>query len=60
MALTAVIDKHCFERGLNAGDNRLVDVAFFLFLTGVLDIQIDEFLSVNNGNAKLFGLGCVE
>ena len=60
VALGAVIDKYRFERGLNAGDFGFVDIAFALFLPGMFNIEIDQLLTVDDGNSKLFGLGCVK
>ncbi|OIQ80660.1 hypothetical protein GALL_375750 [mine drainage metagenome] len=56
VAIGAVIDKAGFEGRLDAGDDALVDVALALFLAGVLDIEIDQFLPVDNGDTELFSL----
>jgi hypothetical protein len=39
---------------------RFVDVALALFLARGLDVEIDQFLAVDDGHPKLFGLGGVE
>ena len=57
MALRAVVNENGFERWLDAGDFRLVDVRLTLLLARVFDIEIDEFLAVDNCNTELFGLG---
>ena len=56
VALGAVIDKCSLEARLDAGDDTLVDVALALFLGGGLDIEVDEPLSIDDGDAQLFGL----
>ena len=60
VALSTVIDEYRFERGLDPRDDGFVNIAFFLFLTGVLDIEIDQFLPINDGDAKFFLLRRIE
>ena len=60
VALGAVVDKNRFELWFDTGDDGFVDVAFLLFLAGVFDVEVDEFLPVDDGNPELFGLGCVK
>ena len=60
MAFGTVVNEYGFERGLDTRDFGFVDIAFALFLASVFDIEIDEFLSVYNGNAQFFCLRCVE
>ena len=59
MALSAVIDKRSFEAGFNAGDLTFVGVGFFLFVSGAFNIQIVQTLSINQGNAQLLLLSCI-
>ncbi len=55
-----VIDKAGFQRRLDAGDRALVDIALALLLAYGLDVEIDELLPINNGDAQLFGLRRIE
>ena len=59
MAFGAIIDKSRFKTGFYAGDFTLVDVCFFLFVAWTFDIQIVNALPINEGNAQLFFLSCV-
>src|SRR5690606_35283577 len=47
----AVADEAGFEAAFDAGDDAFVDVAFTLFSSGGFDVDVDEFLTVDNGNA---------
>src|SRR5574340_968373 len=60
VAAAAVFDEAGFEAGFDAGDNRLVDVALALFLAGGFDVEVDEFLAVDNGDAEFFRLRRIE
>ena len=60
VAVVAVIDKGGFEAGLDAGDDTLVNIAFALLFTGGFDVEINQFLTIDDGNAQLFGLRCIE
>ncbi|CWO28395.1 Uncharacterised protein [Neisseria meningitidis] len=60
MAVGSVIDETRFQRRLDAGNDAFVDIAFALFFAQRFDIQIQQVLSVDDGNAQLFGLRCVE
>ena len=60
MALGAVIDEGGFEAGLDAGDDRLVDVALALFLGGRFDVEVDQFLTINDRDAEFLGLRRIE
>jgi hypothetical protein len=60
VALFAVVDEAGFQRGFDAGDDTLVDVALALFAPGSLDVDIDQFLTVDNGDAQFFLLRRVE
>src|SRR6185295_11758258 len=60
VAFGAVIDETRFEAGLDAGDDGLVDVALALFLACGLDVEVDQFLAVDDGHPKLLRLGGVE
>ena len=54
MTLFAVVDETSLETGLDAGDDAFVDVAFALFAAGDFNIQIDQFLTVNDCHAQFF------
>jgi len=56
MTVFAVIHKTGFERGFNAGDNGFVDIAFALFAAFDFSFEVQQFLSVNNGQAPFFRL----
>ena len=60
VALGAVIDEARFEAGLDAGDDGFVDVALALLLACGLDVEVDQFLAVDDGHPKLLRLGGVE
>ena len=60
MAFFAVIDEAGFQRRLDAGDDGLVDVALALFAPFDFDFVVEEFLSVNNGQAAFFSLRGVD
>ena len=60
VALGAVVYEGGFEAGLDAGDDALVDIALALLLAGGLDVEVDQFLAVDDGDAQLFGLRRVE
>ena len=56
VTLGAVVDKGGFEAGLDAGDDTLVDIALALLFGRGFDIEIDQFLAVDDGYAQLFSL----
>src|SRR5207247_2507207 len=56
----AVIDEAGFERWFNTGDDTFVYVGLALLASGSFDIDVDEFLSIDDGNAQLFLLRGIE
>ena len=60
MAVGAVVHEAGLEAGLDAGDNRLVDIALALFLARGFDVEVDELLAVDDRHPKLLRLGGVE
>ena len=60
VAIFAVIDEARFERRLDARHDSLVDVAFALLASGGFDIDVDEFLSIDDGDAQFLLLRRVE
>ncbi len=60
MALRAVVDERGFEARLDARDSTFVDVGFFLFSGGNLDGQVVQLLAINQCDAQLFLLSCID
>ena len=60
VAVGAVVDEARFEARLDAGDDRLVDVALALLLARGLDVEIDQLLAVDDRHPELLRLGGVE
>ena len=60
VAIGAVVNKGRFEAGLDAGDDGFVDIALALFFGGRLDVDVDQFLTINNRDAEFFGLRRIE
>ena len=60
VAVGSVIDETRFQRRLDAGNDTFVDIAFTLFFAQRFDVQVQKVLAIDNGNAQLFGLRCVE
>jgi hypothetical protein len=60
VAVFAVVDEAGLERGLDAGHDRLVDVAFSLLATFDLGLEIHQLLAVDDGQAALLGLSRVD
>ncbi|MNS90174.1 hypothetical protein D3C72_1242120 [compost metagenome] len=60
VALFAVVDEAGFQRGLDAGDDALVDVALALLAPGGFDVDIDQFLTIDDRDAQFFLLRRVE
>ena len=60
VALFAVIHEASFEGRFNACDNCFVDVAFALFAAFNFNFVVEEFLSIDDGQAAFFGLRGVD
>ena len=60
VTLRTVVDEAGFERGLDAGDSSFVDIGFLLFLGRYLDGKIEQFLTINQRDAQLFLLSCID
>jgi hypothetical protein len=60
MAVFAVIHKAGFQRRLNAGDHGLVDVALALLAPFDFNFVVEEFLSIDDGQAAFFSLRGVD
>ena len=59
MAFFPEIYERCLKAVFYSGNFASIDIGFFLNTSVVLDIKIVESLPVNEGNAKLFFLGCI-
>jgi hypothetical protein len=58
--LGAVVYEDGLEGGLYAGDDPFVDVALALLFTGGLYVEVNEFLTIDDGDPELFRLGRIE
>ena len=60
VAISAEIDERSFEAGLNAGNATLIYVGFLLLAGAGFDIEIKQTLAVNEGDAQLFRMSCID
>ena len=60
MAFFAVVDETGFEAGLDAGDDAFIDIAFARFVASRFDIDIDQLLAIDDGDAQLFRVGRIK
>ncbi|MOA27254.1 hypothetical protein D3C78_1481170 [compost metagenome] len=60
MAVFAVVHKAGFERRLDTGHDRLVDVALALFTAFDFDFVVEQLLAVDDGQAAFFRLRSVD
>src|SRR5690606_215821 len=60
VAVFAVVDEAGLQAGFDAGDDTFVDIAFALFAAGGFDVEIDELLPIDDGNAQFFLVRCIE
>ena len=56
MTVGAIIDKCCFEAGLDSCDLAFVNIGFLLFSCAVFNIQIIELLAINHRDAHFFSV----
>ena len=56
----AVIDEAGLERGLDARDSSFVDVGFLLFLGRYFDGKVEQLLTINQRDAQLLLLSCID
>ena len=54
MALLSVVHKAGLKAGLYSSNNSLVDIALALLAPGGFDIEVDQSLTVDDGNTQLF------
>ena len=52
----SVIDERRFQAGFQAGNDRFIYVAFFLFLVGRFDVQVNQLLTIDDGDTEFLGL----
>jgi len=60
MALRPVIDERRFKTGFETGDDGLVDVALAFFLGSRFDVEVDQFLTIDDRDAEFLGLRRIE
>src|SRR5690606_23630311 len=60
VAIFAVVDEAGFQAGFDAGNDTFVNVAFALFAAGGFDVEVDELLPIDDGNAQFFLVRCIE
>jgi len=54
VALFPIIDEAGFQTRFDAGNDAFVDIAFALFLSSGFNVQIDQLLAIDNGDAEFF------
>ncbi len=59
MSFSSVVNESGLQTGFYAGDFTFVDVGFLLFVPWTFDVQILDALSIDEGNAQLFFLSCI-
>ena len=60
VTVSTVFHEAGFEAGFDAGDDTLVDIAFLLFLASRFDVEINQFLAIDDRNPEFLGLGCIK
>ena len=60
MPLAVVIDEGGFQARFDAGDDRFVNIAFFLFPGGRFNVEVNQFLTIDNGDTEFLGLCRIE
>ena len=60
MAVFAVANETGFKTRFNAGNDPFVNIAFALFAASDFDIEVDEFLSIDDRNAQFFLVRCIK
>src|SRR5690606_32294161 len=60
VAFRAEVDEGGFEARLYAGNASFVDTGFFLDSGAVLDVQVIQTLAIDQRNAQLFFLSCID
>ena len=57
LTLAAELYECGFQAGFNTGDAGAVDIALFLLVSIVFDVEIKQFLTINKRDAEFFRLG---
>ena len=60
VALLAVVDEARFERGLDAGDDALVDVGLARLAARGLNVDVDQLLTIDDADARFLGVRGIE
>ena len=60
MPLLAIVDETGFQAGLDAGDHAFVDIALAGLAARRLDVDVDQLLAVDDGDAQLFRVRRIE
>ena len=60
LALSAVVHKGRLEAGFNTGNAALVDISLTLRVTCGLNVEIEQFLAIDDSNPQFFGVGCIK
>ena len=55
-----IVDEAGFERRFDPGDDAFVDIALALLFGCRFDVEIDQFLTVDDRHPQFFGLGGIE
>ena len=56
VAISAVVDEGRLQAGFNTCDTGFVDARLFLFSAGVFDVEVVEFLTIDQCHTNLFCL----
>jgi len=56
VALGTEIHKRRLQAGFNPGDAAFIYIGFFLFAGAVFDVQVIKLLTIDEGDAELFGV----
>lgn len=59
MTLGAIIDKSGFQAWFYAGNPAFINVGLFLFMAWAFNIQVVQFLAIDQGNTDFFFLRCI-
>ena len=60
MAIRAIVHKTSLEARFDSGDDGFIDVALALFLARGLDVEVDQFLAIDDPDPEFLRLGGVE
>ena len=60
MPISSKVNESRFKAGFYPGNAALVDVGLFLFAGTGFDIKVEQPLAVNQRDAQLFGMSCID